>query len=107
MPRPVVRRAPRLTGEPNMRTPRRSSVILLALAGSLALLASAAAQKKPVKIGFLAPLTGGAAQIGRDMVNGFEMYLDEAGHQIAGRKVEVIVEDTAGNPGTAIAKFRK
>jgi branched-chain amino acid transport system substrate-binding protein len=51
-----------------------------------------------MKIGFLAPLTGGAAQIGRDMVNGFEMYLDEAGGQIAGRKVEVIVEDTAGQP---------
>ena len=93
-----------------MRTPRAFSTILLvlaALAGSVTLLAPAAAQKKPIKIGFLAPLTGGAAQIGRDMVNGFEMYLDEAGQQIAGRKVEVIVEDTAGNPGTAIAKFRK
>jgi branched-chain amino acid transport system substrate-binding protein len=94
----------------NMRTPRAFSTILLvlaALAGSAILLAPAAAQKKAIKIGFLAPLTGGAAQIGRDMVNGFEMYLDEAGQQIAGRKVEVIVEDTAGNPGTAIAKFRK
>ncbi|HEY4908227.1 MAG TPA: ABC transporter substrate-binding protein, partial [Methylomirabilota bacterium] len=93
-----------------MRTPRTFSTILLvlaALAGSVTLLAPAAAQKKPIKIGFLAPLTGGAAQIGRDMVNGFEMYLEETGQQIAGRKVEVIVEDTAGNPGTAIAKFRK
>jgi branched-chain amino acid transport system substrate-binding protein len=93
-----------------MRTPRAFStmlVVLAALAGSVTLLAPAAAQKKPIKIGFLAPLTGGAAQIGRDMVNGFEMYLEEAGQQIAGRKVEVIVEDTAGNPGTAITKFRK
>jgi branched-chain amino acid transport system substrate-binding protein len=76
----------------NMRTPRAFSTILLvlaALAGSAILLAPAAAQKKAIKIGFLAPLTGGAAQIGRDMVNGFEMYLDEAGQQIAGRKVEV------------------
>jgi branched-chain amino acid transport system substrate-binding protein len=81
--------------------------ILAVLAISVALLAPAAAQKKPIKIGFLAPLTGGAAQIGRDMVNGFEMYLDEAGQQIAGRKIEMIVEDTAGNPGTAITKFRK
>jgi branched-chain amino acid transport system substrate-binding protein len=94
----------------NMRTPRSLFImapILAVMAISVALLAPAAAQKKPIKIGFLAPLTGGAAQIGRDMVNGFEMYLDEAGQQIAGRKVEVIVEDTAGNPGTAIAKFRK
>src|SRR5262244_1053599 len=94
----------------SMPRPRGSSVILFALAAlaaGLTLLAPAAAQKKPIKVGFLAPLTGGAAQIGRDMVNGFEMYLEEAGHQIAGRKAEVIVEDTAGNPGTAIAKFRK
>lgn len=93
-----------------MRTPRDLSImvpILAVLAISVALLAPAAAQKKPIKIGFLAPLTGGAAQIGRDMVNGFEMYLDEAGQQIAGRKIEMIVEDTAGNPGTAITKFRK
>jgi len=80
---------------------------LLALATPLAAPVGAPAQSAPIKIGFLAPLTGGAAQIGRDMVNGFEMYLEETGHQIAGRKAEVIVEDTAGNPGTAITKFRK
>jgi hypothetical protein len=81
---------------------------LVLLTGGVALSPPAVAQaKKPIKIGFLAPLTGGAAQIGRDTVNGFEMYLEEAGQQIAGRKVELIVEDTAGNPGTAITKFRK
>src|SRR4030095_16904738 len=47
------------------------------------------------------------AQIGRDMENGFTMYLEETGYQMAGRKVEGIVEDTAGNPGTAITKFRQ
>jgi branched-chain amino acid transport system substrate-binding protein len=94
-----------------MRPRHALSIWLLGLAlltGGVAGSPPAAAQaKKPIKIGFLAPLTGGAAQIGRDTVNGFEMYLEEAGHQIAGRKVELIVEDTAGNPGTAITKFRK
>src|SRR5216683_4528140 len=81
--------------------------LLLAGAAGLAAAPAAAQSSKPIKIGFLAPLTGRAAQIGRDMVNGFAMYMEEAGHQMAGRKVEVIVEDTAGNPGTAITKFRK
>jgi branched-chain amino acid transport system substrate-binding protein len=94
-----------------MRIPRLVPSVVAGLAllvGAGALLAPASAQSgKPIKIGFLAPLTGGAAQVGRDMENGFAMYLDEVGHQMAGRKVEVIVEDTAGNPGTAIAKFRK
>ena len=90
----------------NMQTLTR--VVLLVLALGLPVAVPVAAQSsKPIKIGFLAPLTGGAAQVGRDMVNGFEMSLAEAGTQIAGRKVEMIVEDTAGNPATAIAKFRK
>src|SRR5712691_9125814 len=94
----------------SMRTPRGFSIIVLVfalLAISVTALAPVEAQKGPIRIGFLSPLTGGAAQIGRDMVNGFEMYLEETGHQIAGRKAEVIVEDTAGNPGTAITKYRK
>src|SRR5260370_10609028 len=81
--------------------------VLLAGAAGLGAAPAAAESSKPIKIGFLAPLTGAAAQIGRDMENGFAMYMEEAGHQMAGRKVEVIVEDTAGNPGTAITKFRK
>jgi branched-chain amino acid transport system substrate-binding protein len=68
---------------------------------------SAWAQKGPIKIGFLAPMTGGAAQIGKDMVNGLQMWLDENGNQIAGRKVEVIVEDTQGQPNIALTKLRK
>ncbi|MGH7375263.1 MAG: ABC transporter substrate-binding protein, partial [Candidatus Rokuibacteriota bacterium] len=78
-----------------------SAVLAVAATGVWVLTPATAQPKKPIKIGFLAPLTGGAAQIGRDTVNGFEMYLEEAGQQIAGRKVELIVEDTAGNPGTA------
>lgn len=65
------------------------------------------AQKGPIKIGFMAPMTGPAAQVGRDMINGLTMYLDEIGHQIAGRKVEVIVEDNQGRPDVALSKLRK
>src|SRR5260370_42404772 len=98
----------RTRGTPRL-VPRLLFGLALVLAGAAGLApAPAAAQSsKPIKIGFLAPLTGAAAQIGRDMENGFAMYMEEAGHQMAGRKVEVIVEGTAGNPGTAITKFRK
>jgi branched-chain amino acid transport system substrate-binding protein len=65
------------------------------------------AQKGPIKIGFLAPMTGGAAQIGKDMTNGLNMWLEENGNQIAGRKVEVIVEDTQGQPNIALNKLQK
>ncbi len=77
---------------------------------SLALLAIASGAgfaEGPIKIGLLAPLTGPFAQIGKDMVAGSELYLDEIGRQVAGRRIEVIVGDTEGNPATALTKARK
>jgi len=65
------------------------------------------AQKGPIKVGIIAPMTGGAAQIGKDMVNGFNMWLGENGNQITGRTVEVIVEDSQGQPNIALTKLRK
>jgi branched-chain amino acid transport system substrate-binding protein len=65
------------------------------------------AQRPPIKIGFTTDLTGIAAQPAKDMVNGLTMYLDEIGHQMAGRKVEVIVEDTQARPDVALTKLRK
>jgi branched-chain amino acid transport system substrate-binding protein len=84
-----------------------AAVLLAALALPLASPPPLDAQAGPIKIGFLAPLTGPFAQIGKDMVNGSELFLDEIGRQMAGRKVELIVEDTEGQPATALNKSRK
>ena len=84
-----------------------SLVLIVALAAPLLLPAAPAAQGAPIKIGFLAPLTGPFAQIGKDMVNGTELFLDEINRQVAGRKIELIVEDTEGQPATALNKSRK
>jgi len=86
---------------------RKLSITALVLLVAVALALPAGAQKGPIKIGFLAPMTGGAAQIGKDMTNGLQMWLEENGHQIAGRKVEVIVEDTQGQPNIALTKLQK
>lgn len=82
-------------------------MVLLALATPLLAPVGAPAQSPPIKIGFLAPLTGPFAQIGKDMVNGNQLYLNEIGGQVAGRKIELIVEDDEGNPATALNKSRK
>jgi branched-chain amino acid transport system substrate-binding protein len=88
---------------------KKLSVSLLAVVLVLAMVGPGptSAEKGPIKIGFLAPMTGGAAQIGKDMTNGLNMWLDENNHQIAGRKVEVIVEDTQGQPNIALTKLQK
>jgi branched-chain amino acid transport system substrate-binding protein len=65
------------------------------------------AQGGPIKIGLLAPLSGAFSATGKDMLVGTELYLDEIGRQVAGRRIELIVEDTEGTPATALTKARK
>jgi len=81
------------------------------LAGSAAViglsLASPANAAEELRIGYLSPLTGGFAQVGKDMVDGFQLYLDEHKGELGGAKVKFIVEDTQGKPDTAVTKARK
>jgi branched-chain amino acid transport system substrate-binding protein len=69
--------------------------------------ASWAQGKGPIKIGWISPLSGGMAANGKDMLTGMELYLDEIGYQVAGRKIEFIVEDDEANPATSLTKTRK
>ena len=80
--------------------------ILLMLICSLAGVSSVSAQGA-IKIGLLVPLSGQFAQIGKDMVAGTELYLDGVDRRAAGRPIELIVEETEGNPQMALTKARK
>jgi len=80
--------------------------LFILIAGGLPQMA-AAAEKGPIKIGFVAPLTGPFAQIGMDMVEGFKMFWNEKNYMAEGRKIEIIVEDEAGDPAVAVTKVRK
>ncbi len=66
-----------------------------------------AAERGPIKIGYFAPLSGPYAQAGRDMTDGFQLFWDSIGRQVAGRKVEVIVEDNEAVPATSLTKVRR
>ena len=68
---------------------------------------AAHAQATPIKIGVLAPLTGVVAAGGREMVEGTQFFFEQVGGQVAGRKVELIIEDDASVPDTALQKARK
>ncbi len=72
---------------------------------------SAYAQDMVVKIGSVAPTSGGIAHLGKDNENGARMAIDELnakGTTIGGKKVkfELVAEDDAGDPkqGTAVAQ---
>ena len=73
----------------------------------LGMLTSAQAQTDPIRIGLMAPLTGVIAAGGREMVEGTQFWFEKINYQIAGRKVELIIEDDASNPDTALQKARR
>ncbi len=76
---------------------------------SLSMSTSALAQQKaePIKIGAILPLTGALLKQGPLGKEGIEMALEDANYEVAGRKIELIVEDDATDPTTGLDKARK
>src|SRR5207237_4388811 len=83
------------------------SVVICALALVVTQASAQRAPSGPIKIGFLTPLSGPYVQNGRDILNGFLLYLDEIGYKIAGRSIELIVEDDEAIPAVGLTKARK
>jgi branched-chain amino acid transport system substrate-binding protein len=86
---------------------KTTGLTLMAGAGTFAAPAILRAQSAPIRIGLMAPLTGVVAAGGREIVDGFTMFWESVGNQVGGRKVELIVEDDASNPDTALQKARR
>jgi branched-chain amino acid transport system substrate-binding protein len=68
---------------------------------------TAAAQSEPIRIGFLTVRTGPLAAGGRQMEEGIQLFLKEHNNTLAGRKVELIIADTGGNPAGAKSKVQE
>ncbi|MGA2567137.1 MAG: ABC transporter substrate-binding protein [Pseudolabrys sp.] len=66
-----------------------------------------AQSSKPLKIGFLTVLTGPLAAGGKQQEEGAALFLKERNGMIAGRKIELITQDTAGNPALAKTKTQE
>src|SRR6201987_1136561 len=66
-----------------------------------------AQSSEPIRIGLLAAKTGPLASGGIDMDLALTMFLKERNNTLAGRKVELIVADTAGVPATARTKAQE
>ena len=80
-------------------------------AGAIAMAATlpmpAIAQDKPVKIGLLTVKTGPLAQGGLQMEQGINLFLKHRGGKLAGRKAELVVGDTGGNPAGTKTKAQE
>ncbi|GIL09001.1 MAG: ABC transporter substrate-binding protein [Chloroflexota bacterium] len=79
------------------------TVVLILSIGAAAIAQDAV---EPIRIGVLASLTGPLAQLGADGVDGVQLAVAEFGGQIAGRPIELFIEDDAADPNTSIEKTR-
>ncbi len=68
---------------------------------------AAQAQSDPIRIGFLTIRSGALAAGGAQMEQGIRLFLEERNYTLAGRKVELILADTGGNPAGARTKTQE
>ena len=61
----------------------------------------------PLKIGVMMPTSGVFAVLGQRQLNGMRFAIEEAGGEIAGRKIEMLHEDTEGKPDVGLTKTKK
>ncbi len=90
------------------RIGRRTLLARMAGAGLAAgLPLPAIAADAPVRIGLLTVKTGPLAQGGIQMEQGVELFLKHRGARLAGRRAELILADTGGNPAGAKTKAQE
>lgn len=78
----------------------------LILAGGLSSVAQAA-DSDPIRVGFLTVRSGALAAGGRQMENAIDLFLKERNNIVAGRKVQLFVADTAGQPAVTKSKAQE
>ncbi len=80
---------------------------LLLVVGILGLLTLPALGADPIKIGALFDYTGPVAELGPKFEAGLRLALEEANYKVAGRDIQLIIEDSATSVSVALDKFKK
>lgn len=97
------------------RLQRRQGVRVAALVSGLVLAAAGCApasdskssnDEGPIKLGLVLPLSGGLAAAGQDAQRGWELFWKEHPNGAGGRAIKTLVEDSGGQPDTALTKTR-
>jgi branched-chain amino acid transport system substrate-binding protein len=78
----------------------------LATGVALGALATSAALAEDIKIGMVVTLSGPPAALGQQIVDGFQLALEQNGGMLGGQPVDLIVEDDELKPDVALIKAR-
>ena len=101
-----------------MKHLKRSWIVLIGLmlllsacsSGAISTTSSSGGEKEEsdtIKIGALLPSTGVYASLGENLLNGLNLYFEENNWEVAGKKVEIIHEDSEADPQVSLRKLRK
>lgn len=66
-----------------------------------------AQSKSPLKLGVLNSFSGVYTALGTGNLNGMNLYFEQIGNSIAGRKIEIVREDDQVNPQIGLQKLKK
>ncbi len=88
---------------------RGGAAVATGITSSALLGTRAGAQAGPIKIGLPLALTGPLGSVGQQQKRGAELYakLQNAKGGIIGRPIELLIEDTAGNPANCVRKAQE
>ncbi len=95
---------------PSRRAMLKVGLASAATVGSPAILRlTADAQSGPIKIGLPLALTGALGSVGQQQKRGAELWakLQNAKGGLLGRPIELLIEDTAGNPANCVRKAQE
>lgn len=68
---------------------------------------SAAQSSGPIKIGVILPLTGPAAAIGQENLKGIQLAVAQAGSEIAGHPIQLVIADDQNTPNVGLTEARR
>ena len=84
-----------------------TTVFTMTLAWVTLGLAQNAGKTKPIKIGIINTFTGAYAEQGESTEKGFRIILKQHNYQVAGRKIEISMDDDQMNPVAAMTKTKR
>ncbi len=85
----------------------KNTGLAAAMALSFAVSTPAVAQGKDLKVGLLLPFSQVFAVYGEAVKEGFDLAIEEAGGQVAGRKIVVLKEDNKEDPKVTLQMVRR
>jgi branched-chain amino acid transport system substrate-binding protein len=89
-----------------MKTKSKDTIVRLAAALAMSTALCTGALAEDVKIGMLVTLSGPPAALGQQIVDGFQLALDQGDGQLGGQSVSLIVEDDELKPDVALLKAK-